>query len=156
VVDDVELDNVGRFTYMGSNITLDLDCKKEIWVRIVKATAVLKAKDTVWKSKEIGISTKMNVLRTCVISTMSYGREAWIMIKDAKCRLLSFDRKCYTKILNIRWIQKATNDEVCERVQRKETTPQKISQRKLRLFGHICQLKNERKVKTLVFGMTKG
>jgi hypothetical protein len=48
-------------------------------------------------------------MNACVFSTMLYGYEAW-MPQDAKRRLLSFERKCYVKILKTGWIQEATNE----------------------------------------------
>jgi len=57
---------VEKFTYLGSNMTYDLDCSKEIAVRIAKAMANLKALDKIWKSKAITLETKLSILKTCV------------------------------------------------------------------------------------------
>ena len=65
VVEGVQLENVERFTYLGSNMTYDLDCRGEIKIRIAKGTAVLKAMDKIWKSSTISTKTK-----TCVFSCM--------------------------------------------------------------------------------------
>jgi len=58
--DGIELENVEKFTYLGSNMTYDLDCSKEIAVRITKAL------DKIWKSKAITLETKLSILKTCV------------------------------------------------------------------------------------------
>ena len=68
----------------------------------------------------------------------------------------SFERKCYRKILRIGWTQKVTNEELYRKIQLTETLLQKVIQRKLRLFGHICRMNDSRKIKTLVFGMMDG
>jgi len=78
-------------------MTYDLDCSKEIVVRIAKAIANLKALDKIWKSKAITLETKLSILKTCVFSTMPYGCETWT--KRCESRILSFKRKCYRKIL---------------------------------------------------------
>jgi len=65
-IDGIELENVEKFTYLGSNMTYDLDCSKEIAVRISKAMANLKALDKIWKSKAITLETKLSILKTCV------------------------------------------------------------------------------------------
>jgi len=70
--------------------------------------------------------------------------------------LLSFERKCYRKILRIGWTQKITNEELYRKIQLAKTLLQKVIQRKLRLFGHICRMDDSRKIKTLVFGMMDG
>lgn len=155
-VDGVELDNVEQFTYLGSNVTHDLDCSKELAVRIAKATANLKALDKIWKSKAITLETKLSILKTCVFSSMLYGCETWTITKHCGRRILTFERKCYRKVLRIGWMQKVTNEELYQRIQLKENLLQKVIQRKLRLFGHICRMHDNRKIKTLVFGMMDG
>lgn len=156
VVDGTQLDNVDNFTYLGCNMTYDLSCKKEVVVRIAKATVILKAMDKVWKSKAVSLPTKLNVLRTCVFSSMLYGCEAWVLTKELERRILAFERKCYRKILQIAWVQKVSNEDLYRRIQPKENLLQVIIQRKLRLFGHICRMNNNRKIRTLVFGMMEG
>jgi hypothetical protein len=156
VVDGIQLENVDRFTYLGCNMTYDLDCRQEVMVRIAKAMAALKALDKIWKSKAIKQETKLSVLRTCVFSSMLYGCEAWVITKDIEKRILAFERKCYRRILGIVWTQKVTNVELYNRIRLKENMMQRIIQRKLGLFGHICRMSNDRKIKTLVFGMMDG
>ena len=107
-IDGIELENVEKFTYLQSNMTYDLDCSKEIAVRIAKAMANLKALDKIWKSKVITLETKLGILKTCVFSTMLYGCETWTVTKRCESQILSFERKCYRKILRIGWTQKVT------------------------------------------------
>ena len=118
--------------------------------------ANLKALDKIWKSKVITLETKLSILKTCVFSTMLYGCETWTVTKRCESQILSFERKCYRKILRIGWTQKVTNKELYRKIQLTETILQKVIQRKLRLFGHICKIKDNRKIKTLVFGMMDG
>jgi len=74
-IDGIELENVKEFTYLESNMTYDLDCSKEIAVRMAKAMANLKALDKIWKNKAIALERKLSILKTCVFSTMLYGCE---------------------------------------------------------------------------------
>jgi len=55
--------------------------------------------------------------------------------------LLVFEMKCYRRILRIRWEQKITNEEVGRRMRCKKNIIQQIMERKLDLFGHICNMK---------------
>jgi hypothetical protein len=112
--------------------------------------------EKIWKSKAIGIKTKLEVQKTCVFSSMMYGCETWVLTKDSQRRVLAFERKCYRKILRIGWTQKINNEEVYRRVEITETLMQKIIQRKLKLFGHICRMNDDRKIKTLMFGIMEG
>jgi hypothetical protein len=156
MVDGEQLENVERFTYLGSNMTYDLDCKSEIKIRIAKGTAALKGLDTIWKSRAINIKTKIAVLKACVFSSMMYGCETWILTKDSQRRILSFERKCYRKTLRIGWTQRVSNEELYKRINLKENLMQKVIQRKLGLFGHFCRMRDDRKIKSLVFGIMEG
>ena len=104
----------------------------------------------------IALETKLSILKTCVFSTMLYGCETWIVTKRCESQILSFERKCYREIRRIGWTQKVTNEELYRKIQLAETLLQKVIQRKLRLFGHICRMDDSRKIKTLVFGMMDG
>jgi len=99
------------------------------------------------------VKIKLSILKTCVFSTMLYGCETWTVIKRCESRILFFERKCYQKILRIGWTQKVTNEELYRKIQLTKTLLQKVIQRKLRLFGHICRINDSKKIKTLVFGM---
>ena len=86
---------------LGCLNTYDLDSKKEILVRIAKATAALSAMDKIWKSTSVHKKLKLEVLKTCVFNGMLYGCEAGKITKvaEAKILALAFERKCYRKIL---------------------------------------------------------
>src|SRR6218665_1841814 len=56
----------------------------------------------------------------------------------------------YRKILRIDWMQKITNAELCRRIDLTENLMQKIITRKLELFGHICKMRKDRKIKSVV------
>ena len=58
--------------------------------------------------------------------------------------------------LMLGWTQKVSNEEVYKRVEMTENLMQKVIQRKLGLFGHICRMREDRKIKALVFGIMEG
>ena len=105
-VNGEEIQNVEEFTYLGSTVTYDLDCKKEMTLRFAKAKGVLMALGTIWKSKEISLMSKLATLRTCVFSTALYACEAWVVTAKIQRRILAFERICYRKVLRIGWKQK--------------------------------------------------
>src|SRR6218665_2346911 len=76
--------------------------------------------------------------------------------KVAEAKILAFERKRYRKILRIGWMQKVTNAELHRRIDLTENLMQNIITRKLELFGHICRMENDRKIKSLVFGRLDG
>jgi hypothetical protein len=155
-VDGETIENVTEFEYLGSLITWDNDCSAKIKRRIAKATGAMAGFNKVWRSKDISVETKVEIIRTCIFSILLYASEAWTIKKADKDRLLAFEMKCFRRILHIRWEQKITNTEVRRRVKAQENIFQRFMRRKLNLFGHICRMDSKRLLKTVVFGMIDG
>ena len=70
--------------------------------------------------------------------------------------LMAFEMKCYRRILHIHWQQEITNSEIRQRLDTKKNVVQMIMERKLKLFGHICRMDDNRLVKNVVFGIMDG
>jgi len=122
---------------------------------IGSATGVMAEFKNIWKSKNIGIKTKRDIMVTCVISIVLYEYETWTLKKKHKNKLMAFEMRCYRRILNVRWQQKITNEEIRKRMGSKRNILQRIKERKLNLFGHICRMEDSRLVKEVVFGEMK-
>ena len=82
----------------------------------------------------MGRTTKLQLLKTCVFSTLLYASETWTLKKADRKKLLSFETQAYRRILGIRWQE----------------------HRKLNLFGHVCRMNDERLVKHVMLGMVDG
>ena len=150
------IENITEFVYLGSLLTWDNDCNKEIKRKIARATGAMAGFKTIWKSKHISTETKINIVRTCVLSVLLYACETWTLRRKDRVSLLTFEMKCYRRILHIRWQQRITNVEVRRRVGNTKNIVQIIMERKLSLFGHICRMEDNRLVKGVVFGIIDG
>jgi hypothetical protein len=155
-VQDEVIENVTEFVYLGSLLTWNNDCTKDIKARIAKAKGVMAGLNSIWNSKQISYKTKLNVLKTCVFSTALYACEAWTIKKTDHDKILAFEMYCYRRILHLNWTMKVTNKEVRRRLHIKEDLIQSVMRRKLGLFGHICRMDNNRKIKTVMMGMMDG
>ncbi len=150
------IENVTEFVYLGSLMTWDNDCNKEIKRIIARATGVMAGFKTIWNSKYISTETKISISRTCVMSVLLYACETWTLRKKDKYLLLAFETKCYRRILHIPWHQKITNGEVRRRVGNTRNIVQLIMEMKLSLFGHICRMEDKRLVKGVMFEIMEG
>ena len=150
------IENVTEFVYLGSLLTWDNDCNLEIKRRIAKATGVMAGFKTIWRSKHISVETKVRIIRTCVMSVLLYACETWTLRKKDKDSLLAFEMKCYRRILHIYWEQKISNAEVRRCVGSTKNIVQVIMERKLRFFGHVSRMEDERLVKIVMLGMMEG
>lgn len=151
-----KIENVKEFVYLGSLLTWDNDCGKDIRARIAKGKGVLAGFNNIWRSKEISNKTKLNILRSCVFSTALYASESWTLKKVDRAKILAFEMYCYRRLLHISWTQKITNLEIRKRLGLKEDLVQAIMRRKLQLFGHICRMDNCRKIKSVMLGVVEG
>src|SRR6218665_1707452 len=102
-LEDIKIENVTEFTYLGSLLTHDNDWSKEIGRRIGRATGVMAEFKNVWKSKDISIKAKRDIMVICVISIVLYACETWTLKKKDKNKLMAFEMRCYRRILNVRW-----------------------------------------------------
>jgi hypothetical protein len=150
------IENVTEFVYLGSLLTSDNNCTKEIRRRINKAKGIMAGFNNIWRSKTISHGTKKRILQTCVFSTALYACETWTLKKEDKQRILAFEMYCYRRILQINWTQRITNVEVRRRLNSKSDMVATIMKRKLKLFGHIQRMSDDRKIKSIMTGIMEG
>jgi hypothetical protein len=100
-----ELNSVDKFQYLGSTITANFFLKPEINSRMTKATAIMsRLHNRVWGNNNLTLNTKMQVYRTCVLSTLLCSSETWTAYL-----------RCLRGILGIKWQDKIPNTDVLER-----------------------------------------
>ena len=76
-----KIDQVDRFPYLGSIISKDRECSKDVKIRIAKAQGVFSQLKKVWKDRKICLQTKMRILDGTVMIVVKYGSEAWVLQK---------------------------------------------------------------------------
>ena len=150
------IENVDKFEYLGSLITWDNNCSDEIKRRIGQATGAMASLKHIWNGKKLTIQNKLRILTTCVFSVLLYASETWTLKETDKRKLLAFEMRCYRKILKINWKDMIRNEDIRKRISKEETIIDIIKKRKLRLFGHICRMHDNRLIKHIVFGKIDG
>jgi len=155
-VGDKELENVIEFEHLSSLQLWDNDCGKGIRRRIAQALGTNQGFKKIWTSKEISVKTKFSILKACIFNILLYASESWTLRKRDKDKLMAIEMRCYRRILHIRWQQMITNEEVWRRMKYQRNVLQMVMERKLNLFGHICQMNNSRLIKRVIFGKVDG
>ena len=132
------IENVNSFEYLGSLITNDGDCSKEVKRRLGMASIRPYELRSVYHKSNI--NTKLKVVRTCIFPIASYGCEAWTISKSIAKRINAFEFKCYRAILGVHWSQHRTNDSVANEL---GVIPgslmRQIKKQKLKYYGHIAR-----------------
>lgn len=137
-LNNVPLEQVSRFKYLGSWITEDARCEVDIKARVGMAKAAF------WQNKElmrgnIRFSTKLKILNCYVFSILNYGCESWSWNKITRRKVNAFETWCYRRMLKISWMDKITNEKVLKRMQTKLHFVEDMMKRKMRYAGHVLR-----------------
>ena len=147
------LEKVNSFEYLGSLITCDGKCIREIKKRLNIAIVKIKQLQNIWKGTDI--TTKLRFLRACVFPIATYGCETWTIDRSSEKIINAFECKCYRRILRIPWTEKRTNMSILQQLNIPENWLLKhIKKRKIKYFGHIKRHDGLEKI--ILEGMVPG
>jgi len=151
-IDGVTIEVVHNFTYLGSTISDNLSIDGDLDRRIGKANTIMaRLNKGVWENKALTLSTKCQVYRACVLSTLLYGSETWTTYSYQERRLNTFHMRCLKRILNITWQDHVPHQDILKRT----SIPSMYSllrQRRLRWLGHVFRMKDGRLPKDILYG----
>jgi len=107
-----------------------------------------------WRSRELNLKTKVDLLVSCVFSCLLYATETWILKAEVSRRILAFDMRLYRRLLKVCWKDKVSNDRIRKIINRQIALVDVIKRRKLQLFGNIFRMSDNCLVKMVMLGMT--
>ena len=125
--------------FLGCKITADGDCSHEIKRRLLLGRNVMTKLDSILKSRDIILPTKICLVKAMIFPVVIYGCASWT-IKKAECqRINAFELWCWRKLLRVPWTARRSNQSIL-----KETSPgcslEGLTLRlKLQYFGHLMQ-----------------
>ena len=150
-IDGETVETVADFIFLGSKITANGDCSPEIKSCLLLGRKVMTNLDSIWKSRDITLPTKVHLVKAMVFPVFLYGCEGWT-IKKAECqRIDAFERWCWRRLLRVPWTAKKSNRSIL-----KETSPEHsleglMLKLKLQYFGHLMRRADSLE-KTLMLG----
>jgi len=152
LVHDEPLKSVDKFCYLGGTISQNARIDDEVVARISKASSAFgRLQHRVWSDHGIRLSTKIQVYRAVVLSTLLYGCESWTPYRAHIKKLEQFHQRCLRKICGITWMDRVPNTEVLKKC----SIPSiecLTTQSQLRWSGHVARMTEERIPKALLFG----
>ena len=108
-IDGETVETVSDFIFLGSKITADCDCSHEIKRRLLLGRKVMTNPDSILKSRDITLSTKLHLVKAIVFPVVMYGCESWT-IKKAECgRIDAVELWCWRRLLRVPWTAKRSN-----------------------------------------------
>ena len=131
------VETVADFVFLGSKITTDGDCSHEIKRRLLLGRKALSNLDSILKSRDITLSTKVHLVKALVFPVVMYGCESWT-IKKAECqRIDAFELWCCRRLLRIPWTARRSNQLVLKEINPEYSLEGLMLNLKLQYFGHL-------------------
>ena len=100
---EIDGETVSDFIFWGSKITADGDCSHEIKRRFLLGRKVMTNVDSIFKSRDITLPTKVCLVKAMVFPVIRYGCESWTMKKAEHRRIDAFELWCWRRLLRVRW-----------------------------------------------------
>ena len=135
----IPIKQVENFKYLGTWITNDGKCDKEIKTRIAMAKETFYKLSNIFQNHNIRLSTKLNVLNTYVFSILLYASECWTMSTTMTKKLEAAEMWFYRRILRISYTKHITNEEVLNRMATTRNLIITIRGRQMSFFGHVIK-----------------
>ena len=143
------------FTFLGSKITTDGDCSHEIKRRLSFARKVMSNLDSISKSRDITLPTKVRLVKVMVFPVVMYGCENWT-IKKAECyRIDAFELWCWRRLLRVPWTARRSNQAILMEISPEYSLEGLMLKLKLQYFGHLTW-RTDSLEKTLMLGKVEG
>jgi len=144
LLDNIQLEQVTNFVYLGSQITEDAECEQDIKRRAGLASAMVGKLNKIWRSRSISLATKVKVYEALVIPVFMYGSECWKLRKSEERKIGAIEMGWLRRILGVSRIQRLRNDFIRSKLKQEETLCERIEKRRLRWFGHVERMEDSR------------
>ena len=136
---EIDGETVSDFIFGGSKITADGDCSHEIKRRLLLGRKVMTNLDSVFKSRDTTLSTKVRLIKGMVFPVVMYGCESWT-VKKAECRRIDpFELWCQKRLLRVPWTARRSNQSVLKEISPGISLEGLMLKLKLQYFGHLMQ-----------------
>ena len=130
---------VEDFIFWGSKITTDGDCSHEIKRRLFLGRKVMTNVDSILKSRDISLSTKVCLVKAMVFPVVMYGCESW-SIKKAECqRIDAFELWCWRRLLRVPWTTRIFTQSILKEIKPGCSLAGLMLKLKLQYFGHLMR-----------------
>ena len=135
-IDGETVETVSDFILLGSKITADGDCSHEIKRRLVLGSKVMTNLDSIFKSKDITLLTKVRLVKAMVFPVVMYGCESWTVKEAEHQRIDAFELWCWRGLLRVPWTAWRSNQSVLE-ISPGCSLEGLMLKLKLQYFGHL-------------------
>ena len=141
--------------FLGSKIRADGDCSYEIKRRLLLGRKAITNLDSILKSRDITLPTKVRLVKAMVFPVVMYGCESWTIKKAEHQRIDAFELWCWRRLLRVPWTARRSNQSILKEISSECTLEGLMLQLKLQYFGHLMQRADSFE-KILMLGKIEG
>ena len=149
------METVSDFILGGSIISTDGDCRNEIKRHLLLGRKVMTNLDSILKSRDITLPTKVCLIKAMVFPVVMYGCESWTIKKAEHRRIDAFELWCWRRLLRVPWTARRSNSSILKEISPRCSLESLMLKVKLQYLGHLMQ-RTDSFEKTLMLGKTEG
>ena len=138
-IDGETIEIVTDFIFLGSQITADGDCSHEIKRHLLLGRKAMTNLDSVLKSRDITLPTKILVVKAMVFPVVLYGCESWSIKKVEHWRTDAFELWCWRRLLRVPWIARRWNQSILKEMNSEYSLEGLMLKLKLQYLGHLMR-----------------
>ena len=133
------METVRDFIFLDSKITADGDCSHEIKRYLFLGRKAMTNLDSILKSRDITLPTKVCLVKALVFPVVMYGFESWTIKKAELKRTDAFELWCWRRLLRVPWTAKRSNQSILKEISPEYSLEGLMLKLKLQSFGHLMQ-----------------
>ena len=138
-IDGETVETVVNFIVLGSRLTADGDCSHEIKRCLLLRRKVMSNLDSIFKSRDITLPTKVHLVKAMVFPVVMYRRESWT-VKKAECqRIDAFELWCWRRLLRVPWTARRSNQSILKEISPGISLEGMMLKLKVQCFSHLMR-----------------
>ena len=149
------METVSDFILGGSKITADGDCSHEIKRRLLLGREVMTNLDSIFKSRDITLPTKIRLVKDMLFPVVMYRCESWTVKKGERQRIDAFELWCWRRLLRVPWTARRSNQSILKEISPGISLEGMMLKLRLQYFGHLMRRVDSLE-KTLMLGGIGG
>ena len=115
-IDGETVETVRDFIFLGSKITADGDCRHEIKIRLLLGRKAMANLDSIFKSRDITLPTKVHLVKAVVFPVVMYGCESWTIKKAERLRIDAFELWYWRTLLRVPWTARRSSQSILKEI----------------------------------------
>ena len=134
---EIDGETVSDFIFLGSEITADGDSSHEIKRRLLLGREVMTNLDSILKSRDIILRTKVRLVKAMIFPVVMYGCESWTVKKSERQRIDAFELWCCRRLLRLPWTARRSNQSILKEISPGISLEGMMLKLKFQYFGHL-------------------